>query len=96
LVRFRRPEPGDRRAADPFGRGEELDWFSSGEIVIEAIVAASALFLFLVHTFTAQEPFMRPALFGDRNFAAALSLSSSSASPLTPRWRCSRPFCRTS
>ena len=50
-------------------RGEELDWFSSGEIVIEAIVAASALFLFLVHTFTAQEPFMRPALFGDRNFA---------------------------
>jgi len=51
-------------------RGEELDWFSSGEIVIEAIVAASALFLFLVHTFTAQEPFMRPALLRDRNFAA--------------------------
>src|SRR6202158_5454038 len=51
-------------------RGEQLDWFGSGEIVIEAIVAASALYLFLVHTFTADEPFVRPALFRDRNFAA--------------------------
>jgi DHA2 family multidrug resistance protein len=51
-------------------RGEELDWFSSGEIAIEAIVGASALYLFLVHTFTAREPFVRPSLFRDRNFAA--------------------------
>ena len=51
-------------------RGEELDWFGSGEIVIEAIIAASALYLFLVHTFTAREPFVRPSLFRDRNFAA--------------------------
>ena len=51
-------------------RGEELDWFGSGEIVMEAIVAASALYLFLVHTFTAAEPFVRPSLFRDRNFAA--------------------------
>ena len=35
-------------------RGEELDWFGSGEIVIEAIIAASAFYLFLVHTFTAR------------------------------------------
>src|SRR6267142_6468102 len=28
-------------------RGEEKDWFGSGEIVIEAIIAASALYLFL-------------------------------------------------
>jgi MFS transporter, DHA2 family, multidrug resistance protein len=28
-------------------RGEELDWFGSGEIMIEAIVAASAFYLFL-------------------------------------------------
>src|SRR5579863_3328979 len=34
-------------------RGEQLDWFGSGEIVIEAIIAASAFYLFLVHTFTA-------------------------------------------
>jgi MFS transporter, DHA2 family, multidrug resistance protein len=51
-------------------RGEELDWFGSNEIVTEAIIAASALYLFLVHTFTAREPFVRPSLFRDRNFAA--------------------------
>jgi MFS transporter, DHA2 family, multidrug resistance protein len=53
-------------------RGEELDWFSSGEICIEAIVAASAFYLFLVHTFTTKEPFVRPSLFRDRNFAAGM------------------------
>jgi len=51
-------------------RGEQLDWFGSSEIVIEAIVAASAFYLFLVHTFTAKKPFVRPALFRDRNFTA--------------------------
>src|SRR6202043_1283362 len=51
-------------------RGEQLNWFGSGEILIEAIVAASAFYLFLVHTFTADEPFVRPALFLDRNFTA--------------------------
>src|ERR1700741_5249807 len=51
-------------------RGEQKDWFGSGEIWIEAIVAASAFYLFLVHTFTTQQPFVRPALFHDRNFFA--------------------------
>jgi MFS transporter, DHA2 family, multidrug resistance protein len=51
-------------------RGEQLDWFGSGEIMIEAIIAASAFYLFLVHTFTAKEPFLKPAIFRDRNFAA--------------------------
>src|ERR1700723_652069 len=51
-------------------RGEELDWFGSGGIVIEAILGASALYLFLAHTFTVKEPFVRPALFRDRNFTA--------------------------
>jgi MFS transporter, DHA2 family, multidrug resistance protein len=46
-------------------RGEQLDWFGSGEIVTEA-------YLFLVHTFTAQEPFVRPSLFRDRNFTAGI------------------------
>jgi DHA2 family multidrug resistance protein len=53
-------------------RGEELDWFGSGEIVIEAIIAASALYLFLVHTFTAPQPFVRPSLFRDPNFTAGI------------------------
>ncbi len=51
-------------------RGEQQDWFASGEIWIEAIIAASAFYLFLVHTFTADKPFVRPSLFRDRNFAA--------------------------
>jgi MFS transporter, DHA2 family, multidrug resistance protein len=53
-------------------RGEELDWFSSREIAVEAVIGASALYLFLVHTFTAREPFVRPSLFRDRNFAAGI------------------------
>jgi MFS transporter, DHA2 family, multidrug resistance protein len=53
-------------------RGEIKDWFGSGEIVIEAIIAASAFYLFLVHTFTAKKPFVRPDLFRDRNFAAGV------------------------
>jgi DHA2 family multidrug resistance protein len=53
-------------------RGEQLDWFGSGEIIIEAIVAVSAFYLFVVHTFTAEKPFVRPALFRDRNFAAGV------------------------
>jgi MFS transporter, DHA2 family, multidrug resistance protein len=52
-------------------RGEQLDWFSSGEIMIEAIICASAFYIFLVHTFTARNPFVNPNLFRDRNFAIA-------------------------
>ena len=53
-------------------RGEELDWFGSGEIVVEAIIAVSAFYLFLVHTFTAREPFVRLSLFRDPNFTAGV------------------------
>jgi DHA2 family multidrug resistance protein len=53
-------------------RGEQLDWFGSSEIVVEAIIGASAFYLFLVHTFTAPAPFVRPSLFRDRNFTAGI------------------------
>jgi MFS transporter, DHA2 family, multidrug resistance protein len=53
-------------------RGEELDWFGSGEIVTEAIIASSAFYLFIVHMFTTREPFVRPSLFRDRNFTAGV------------------------
>jgi DHA2 family multidrug resistance protein len=53
-------------------RGEELDWFGSPEILIEAVVSGSAFWLFLAHTFTARAPFVNPALFRDRNFAAGM------------------------
>ncbi|HEY4445539.1 MAG TPA: DHA2 family efflux MFS transporter permease subunit [Steroidobacteraceae bacterium] len=53
-------------------RGEELDWFGSGEIIIETIIAGSAFYLFLAHIFTADKPFIKPALFRDRNFTAGV------------------------
>src|SRR5580658_4880563 len=56
-------------------RGEIKDWFGSSEIVIEALIAGSALYLFLIHTFTAERPFIRPALFRDRNLSAGVIFS---------------------
>jgi len=53
-------------------RGAQLDWFSSLEIVIEAVVCVSALYVFLVHTFTARDSFVKPALFLDRNFSVGM------------------------
>ncbi len=49
-------------------RGQLLDWFESREIWIEATVAATAFYLFLVHSFTARQPFVNPVLFKDRNY----------------------------
>ena len=53
-------------------RGEQLDWFSSGEIVIEGLIAACAAYIFLVHTFTAKQSFVNPRLFLDRNFSIGM------------------------
>ena len=53
-------------------RGEQLDWFSSGEIMIEALICACAFYLFMVHTFTAKKSFVNPRLFLDRNFAVGM------------------------
>ncbi len=53
-------------------RGEQLDWFSSGEIIAEALVAGCAAYVFFVHTFTAERSFVNPRLFLDRNFAVGM------------------------
>lgn len=53
-------------------RGELKDWFSSTEICIEALLAALALYLFAVHTFTAQRSFINRALLHDRNLMLGL------------------------
>src|SRR5919206_131522 len=53
-------------------RGEQLDWFGSREIVLEAALAGLAFYMFLVHTFTSERPFISPAMFRDRNFAVGL------------------------
>jgi MFS transporter, DHA2 family, multidrug resistance protein len=49
-------------------RGPRQDWFDSLEIKIEAAVCVLAFYLFVVHTMTAIRPFVRPALFKDRNY----------------------------
>jgi len=54
-------------------RGAQLDWFSSGEIIIEAAVCASALYILVVHTFTAKNSFINPRLFLDRNFSVGMT-----------------------
>ena len=52
-------------------RGQQLDWFSSREIVIEAALAVFFFYLFIVQTLTAEKPFIDIALFADRNFVAS-------------------------
>ncbi|HVC59405.1 MAG TPA: DHA2 family efflux MFS transporter permease subunit [Acetobacteraceae bacterium] len=55
-------------------RGQDLDWFASREIVIEAVLAGLGFYLFVVHMFTAQRPFLPPGLFKDRNFVCGVSM----------------------
>ena len=55
-------------------RGTTKDWFSSPEIVIEAIVAGIGLYLFIVHMLTAKKPFIPVVIFKDRNFVGGLVL----------------------
>jgi DHA2 family multidrug resistance protein len=53
-------------------RGEQLDWFSSTEIVLEAALAGLAFYLFVVQTFTSEHPFIDPRIFRDRNLSIGL------------------------
>src|SRR5262249_30058766 len=55
-------------------RGTTKDWFSSPEIVIEAMIAAIAFYFFLVHMLTATKPFIPKEIFRDRNFVGGLVL----------------------
>jgi DHA2 family multidrug resistance protein len=53
-------------------RGEQLDWFGSTEIVTELILAVLGLYLFVVHMFTAENPFITPRIFRDVNFVSGI------------------------
>jgi len=55
-------------------RGQGQDWFASREIVVEAVLAALGLYLFVVHMLTAKQPFLPPGLFKDRNFVCGVSM----------------------
>jgi MFS transporter, DHA2 family, multidrug resistance protein len=53
-------------------RGEQLDWFGSREIIAELTIAVLAFYMFIVHTFTSERPFIDPRMFRDRNFIVGL------------------------
>lgn len=55
-------------------RGESQNWYSSMEIVIETAIAAIALYMFVVHMFTAKKPFLDPVMFADRNFIVGITV----------------------
>lgn len=56
-------------------RGETLDWYASGEIWMETVIAALALYLFIVQLMTKKDPFLPPRLFTDRNFLVSMLLA---------------------
>ncbi|MBX3499877.1 MAG: DHA2 family efflux MFS transporter permease subunit [Alphaproteobacteria bacterium] len=55
-------------------RGQRLDWFESGEIVVETFIAVLAFWIFLAHSLTASKPFLNLRLLLDRNYAIGLVL----------------------
>lgn len=55
-------------------RGTGEDWFSSTEIIVEALLALLGLYLFAVHMATSDRPFIRLEIFKDRNFTSATLL----------------------
>ncbi|MGD9885078.1 MAG: DHA2 family efflux MFS transporter permease subunit [Reyranella sp.] len=55
-------------------RGQRLDWFDSGEIIIETFVAAVAFWVFVAHSLTVERPFLNLRLLLDRNYALGLVL----------------------
>ncbi len=63
-----------RDAIDAGSRGTSQDWFGSFEIIAEGILGALGLYLFIVHMFTTDHPFIPKEMFKDRNFVSALFL----------------------
>jgi MFS transporter, DHA2 family, multidrug resistance protein len=53
-------------------RGEQNDWFSSWETIIEAGLAIGTGWMFLVHMVTAKHPLFDREIFTDRNFATSV------------------------
>ena len=88
MMRFMPTTETHRRRFDMFGfallaialgalqfcldRGEQKDWFSSWEILVEAGLAIAAGWMFVVHMITSEHPLFDRAMFKDRNFATSL------------------------
>lgn len=82
--------PIDRRRFDLFGfvyigiglaamqlaldRGQEKDWFESWEIIIEACVAASAFWMFVIHSISSPTSLFRKEIFQNTAFLMAMGM----------------------
>ncbi len=53
-------------------RGAEVDWFEATEIWIEAALAATGFWCFVIWIIGKEHPFLDPKMFLDRNFATGL------------------------
>jgi DHA2 family multidrug resistance protein len=53
-------------------RGQQLDWFESWEIWMEASLAIGCGWMFVVHLATGRDPLFDPKMFADRTFAFSL------------------------
>jgi DHA2 family multidrug resistance protein len=53
-------------------RGEQVGWFDSREIWIEAIISVVGFYYFFAHSLTTPEPFVRFEMFKDRNFVSGV------------------------
>ena len=56
-------------------RGVRLDWFESGEIIVEACLCGLGFYLFIVHSLTTKTPFLDLKMFMQRGFFFALAFA---------------------
>lgn len=56
-----------------FDRGQQLDWFESAEIWIEAGIALSSFWMFFVHTITWPNALFEKSMYADRNFVTGMA-----------------------
>jgi DHA2 family multidrug resistance protein len=54
-------------------RGEQVGWFSSGEIIAELVTSIAGFYFFFAHSLTTGNPFVRFEIFRDRNFATGVT-----------------------
>ena len=76
-------------------RGEQLDWFSSGEVLVELILAVLGLYLFVVHVLLAERPFISPRIFTDVNFMSGFVLMFAVGMVLLARSALLAPYLQT-
>ena len=55
-------------------RGERLDWWESSEVLAYIAIIGASLWILIIHTMTATQPFFNPRLFLDRNFSIGVLL----------------------